>query len=142
MIREALPADLDDLARLATELGYPTNPEQIARRLAALLASPDHAVFVVETAEQAVVGFLHVGIGRTLESEARAEIYGLVVDRDQRNAGLGAELVARAIAWAEERGSAQLRVRSNVVRDEAHRFYERLGFRTTKTQRVFDRPRS
>jgi hypothetical protein len=40
---------------------------------------------------------------------------------------------------AAERGYRKLRVRSNVVREDAHRFYEREGFRRTKTQMVLDR---
>ena len=33
-----------------------------------------------------------------------------------------------------------LRVRSNVVRERTHRFYERLGFARLKTQVAFARP--
>ena len=37
-----------------------------------------------------------------------------------------------------DRGIGSLRVRCNAIRDRAHRFYERLGFQTTKSQKVFD----
>jgi len=33
-----------------------------------------------------------------------------------------------------------VRVRSNVVRERAHRFYERLGFVEVKKQKVLDKP--
>jgi hypothetical protein len=33
----------------------------------------------------------------------------------------------------------RVRVRSNIVRTDARRFYERLGYAVTKTQNVFDR---
>ena len=35
-------------------------------------------------------------------------------------------------------GVRKLRVRSNVVRDEAHRFYPALGFNLAKTQACYD----
>ena len=52
--------------------------------------------------------------------------------------GIGADLVAAAQKWLQARGIGSLRVRCNAVRDRAHRFYERLGFRLTKSQKVFD----
>jgi GNAT superfamily N-acetyltransferase len=84
-------------------------------------------------------GWLHVAEIRTLESEPYAEIVGLVVDASRRSSGIGAFLVQAAIAWAAERGLDEIRVRSNVVRQRAHRFYERLGFDVIKTQKVFRR---
>ena len=38
-----------------------------------------------------------------------------------------------------ERGLARLRVRSNVIRERAHRFYERVGFEKIKAQAVFEK---
>jgi GNAT superfamily N-acetyltransferase len=51
---------------------------------------------------------------------------------------VGKLLVQAAVRWAAERGYAKVRVRSNVVREDAHRFYEREGFQRAKTQAVFD----
>jgi hypothetical protein len=48
-------------------------------------------------------------------------------------------LVERAAVWAREQGLARLRVRSRSERRDAHRFYERLGFRRSKQQQVLDR---
>jgi PhnO protein len=52
---------------------------------------------------------------------------------------VGKLLLEAAVGWAAEQGYGKLRVRSNVVREEAHRFYEREGFQRIKTQAVFDR---
>jgi hypothetical protein len=46
-------------------------------------------------------------------------------------------LVERGEAWARQRGLAAIGVRSNIIRERAHIFYERLGYTVTKTQKVF-----
>ena len=52
----------------------------------------------------------------------------LVVDESRRGLGIGAALVDAALDWAAGQGFDTLRVRSNVVRERTHAFYERLGF--------------
>ena len=79
------------------------------------------------------------GVTVTLESGPSAEIAGLVVDEETRGAGVGARLVAEAEAWAAGAGFARMRVRSNVKRNRARRFYERAGFVVTKRQRNFEK---
>ena len=49
------------------------------------------------------------------------------------------DFVAAAEAWARERGCLAVRVRSNVVRERAHAFYRREGFREIKTQQVLEK---
>lgn len=135
MIREAAASDAAALAALSTQLGYPAKPEEAAKRLAAL--GPGNAILVAEE-EDAVLGWIHVCGIRFFQSPPFAEIGGLVVDEAARGKGVGKLLVQAAVRWAAEQGYGKLRVRSNVVREDAHRFYEREGFRRVKTQAVFD----
>ena len=72
-----------------------------------------------------------------LEDAPFAELAGLVVDDAVRGAGVGAALLNAAEAWARSEGFATMRVRSNVVRERAHRFYEREGYERIKAQAVF-----
>ena len=136
IIREATAADAAALAALSTQLGYPAQPGEAAERLAAL--GPEGAVLVAE-ADGAVLGWIHVCGIRFFQSPPFAEVGGLVVDEAARGKGVGKLLVEAGARWAAERGYRKLRVRSNVVREDAHRFYEREGFRRVKTQAVFDR---
>jgi GNAT superfamily N-acetyltransferase len=64
----------------------------------------------------------------------------LVVDADARRSGAGRSLVAAAERWGAARGLPQIAVRSNVVRAEAHPFYERLGYERWKTQHAYRKP--
>lgn len=136
VIRTAVPADAAVLADLAGQLGYPTSPAEMLERLHGLAAHGRGEVLVAES-EGVVRGWLHVLDVHTLETPAHGEIAGLVVDAGARSRGVGRELVAAAEAWAAAHGLPLLRVRSNVVRERAHRFYERLGFRRVKTSAVF-----
>ena len=45
----------------------------------------------------------------------------------------------KAAAWAREQGCGSLCVRSNVIREDARRFYTGLGFDVIKKQAVFRR---
>ena len=71
------------------------------------------------------------------ETHVFPELADLVVHENARGARVGEALVAEAERWAAGRGCVVMRVRSNVVRERAHRFYERLGYAVFKTQRVF-----
>ena len=136
IVREATSSDAAALAALSTQLGYPTQPAEAAERLAAL--GPSNAVLVAEE-DGAVLGWIHVCGIRFFQSSPFAEIGGLVVDEATRGRGVGKLLVEAAVSWAAEQGYGKIRVRSNVIREDAHRFYEREGFRRVKTQAVFDR---
>ncbi|WP_246211015.1 GNAT family N-acetyltransferase [Vogesella oryzae] len=133
-MRPALPADAAALAALSTELGYPADSSTLAARLAVLLAAPEqHFVHVVEQHDK-VRGWIHGYIRPLLESATCVEIGGLVVAADSRSQGLGAHLLQACEQWAASHGIAELTVRSAEQRLDAHRFYQRHGYRHIKTQ--------
>jgi GNAT superfamily N-acetyltransferase len=80
---------------------------------------------------------LHVSVSHLLESDIRAEVNGLIVAEGQRSAGAGAKLLEAAEDWARRHGCKAMNVRSNVIRDRAHKFYERQGYEHYKTQKAF-----
>jgi GNAT superfamily N-acetyltransferase len=109
-------------------------------RLRGIKPSSQHAVFIVESAKEGVIGWLHVSRQPLLEVEIRAEVNGLVVAEGQRSAGAGARLLAVAEEWARKHGCKGMSVRSNVIRERAHIFYERNGYEHYKTQKSFRKP--
>jgi GNAT superfamily N-acetyltransferase len=136
-VRRADRNDVEALARMAGELGYPSTAVQVRDRFAAVEGNPQYATFVAVAGNGQVVGWIQLAEVHSLESDPRAEITGLVVDSMHRGGGVGSVLVGRGQAWAAERGLAVVGVRSNIVRDRAHQFYLRLGYAVAKTQRVF-----
>lgn len=135
-IRRALATDADAIARLTSELGYPTSADEIRKRLAALLPRDTQFIAVAENAG-GVVGWVAAEERMLLESGRRAELVGLIVAPSDRRGGIGAELVQDAESWALGRGLESIFVRSNVLREEAHPFYERLGYTRKKTQHAY-----
>lgn len=136
-IRPMRASDLDAVHALNAQLGYPGDLETTRARIDAVLASPIADGYVAEDEEGRVVGWAHVFTAPFIESGPVAELGGLVVEASRRGEGIGAALVARAEAWARERGLRQISLRCNVVREETHRFYARLGFEIQKTQHKF-----
>lgn len=140
MIRPAGHGDASSIAALTTQLGYPTTAAEMQARLAHALASPMDAVFVAVSTHGVVTGWIHIIERHLLEAPPFCEIMGLVVDESARGRGVGAELTAAAERWATGRGVGVMRVRSNVVRERAHAFYVRNGYREKKRQAVLDKP--
>lgn len=138
IVRPAEPRDVGALAALTGELGYPTSADAMASRFAAVRDDDRNAVFVADD-DGACIGWIHVSVVESIESDTFAEIRGLVVSEARRGAGAGAALVTRAEEWAREKGCAKVRVRSNLIRERTHRFYERLGYRVVKSQKVFEK---
>ena len=136
-IRRARRGDADRIALLTGQLGYPTSPKAMRKRLESVLASNAGACFVAETGQQGVIGWIHVSVTPLLETERCAEVNGLVVDEHARSAGTGRLLLDAAERWAKKMRCAGISVRCNVLRERAHGFYLRHGYQHFKTQKAF-----
>ena len=136
-IRAAQATDYARMAELAGQLSYPSTPEEIARRLQGMNSAAGAAVFVAELETGEIAGWIAVFVYRTVEADARAEVSGLVVDERFRSQRAGERLLARAEEWARAAGCQAIGLRSNVIRERAHAFYERHGYTHVKTQKAF-----
>jgi GNAT superfamily N-acetyltransferase len=136
-VRKAETRDADMIAMLSLQLGYDTSSEEIKRRLLTISKNKENCVFV-GLCDAEVAGWVHAFASLRLESEIFVEIGGLVVDARHRKKGLGALLFEEVRNWAKGIHYSKLRVRSNVIRNESHRFYEGLGFTLIKEQKVFE----
>ena len=135
-IRPARAVDAAALADLTTQLGYPTRAPELAERLA-MLDGEEHVLFVAAGEEDQALGWIHVAIEVGLEHGRSAVIRGVVVDEGHRNDGIGVALLQAGEGWARDRGVNRMVVRSRIVRERAHRFYEREGYALEKTSHVF-----
>ncbi len=109
-------------------------------RLSHVKPAGANAVLVAETSDGKVIGWLHVSVSYLLEVPLRAEINSLVVSEGQRSKGAGARLLDAAEKWSRKKKCLSMNVRSNVIRERAHEFYERNGYEHYKTQKSFRKP--
>jgi len=137
VIRAARPGDYARMAQLAGQLTYESSADDIARRVRGMNGSAEHAVFVAESEEAGVLGWIGLCVLHMVEADARAEVSGLVVDERTRSKGVGRLLLDRGEEWAREKGCSQIGLRTNVIRERAHAFYERQGYKHVKTQKTY-----
>jgi GNAT superfamily N-acetyltransferase len=133
----------DDVARIAAliMLGAPTqtmSPAEIEAEsahhdyldaFAQIEASAHNALFVAEQAG-AVMGTFQVTLipGLVARGRLRAKFESVHVAPEHRGQGIGAIMIAHALAFARESGAGMAELTSNKSRTDAHRFYVRLGF--------------
>lgn len=138
-VREAGSRDLERIAALFGQLGYPNDPARLAARFAAADSAAPAANMQVLVADDggSVAGVAVVHVVTPLHVPDRwALLSALVVDDARRSAGTGAALMRAAEEWAVAHGCAQLELSSNVARTRAHQFYERQGYREKRVRFV------
>ncbi|HET9468398.1 MAG TPA: GNAT family N-acetyltransferase [Vicinamibacterales bacterium] len=136
-VRQMRPEDAGAVAKLVTQLGYPSTEDEIRRRYDLIKDRWDARLLVAQHAGTSIVGWVHVQALYLLETDARAEIFGLVVADTARGTGVGRRLMEAAEEWALVRGFNVMGLRSNYLRIEAQGFYEHLGYKVVKTQNAF-----
>ena len=97
-------------------------------------ADPGELLIVADDAGEAV-GTLQLSIipGLARKGALRGQIEAVRIRASHRGSGLGGELMRWAIDESRRRGCALVQLTSDVTREDAHRFYERLGFAPSHT---------
>jgi GNAT superfamily N-acetyltransferase len=138
LIRPYADGDLGALAELVTALGYPSTPEQLAKRMQTIETRPEHATFVVER-DGRIIAWVGVVVAPTYEHDAPVcRITGLTVADDVRRSGVGRRLMERAESWARESGAERMSLTSHLRRADAHAFYRGIGYQDTGLRFVKD----
>jgi len=137
VIRKANVNDAVPLSPLCSQLGYPAADEEMRIRLQDILNDGEHAIFVAVLTSGQVVGWVHVFIYKLFHTDFMAEVAGLVVDKACRKQGIGRSLMETVESWAKEKDCVIVSLRSNVIRKEAHVFYQGIGYDLVKEQYTF-----
>jgi GNAT superfamily N-acetyltransferase len=135
-VRKIMAEDVAEITVLSHQLGYLISTQQSMQNINALMQSEHHAVFVA--VDKKVIGWIGVSYNISLESPPMCEIHGLVIHEQYRNKGIGKMLVEKAKEWSTSKGINKLRLRCNIKRTDAHRFYINAGFTEIKQQKVFE----
>jgi GNAT superfamily N-acetyltransferase len=136
-IRRAQAADVPEIVALIAndQLGVkrerPGDPRYLLA-FAEIDADPNQLLAVLDNGGE-VVGTLQLTFtpGLSRLGMKRATIEAVRVRDDQRGSGLGQRFIEWAIEQARENGCGLVQLTTDASREDAHRFYERLGFKAS-----------
>ena len=127
-LRNAVPADADDVAHLLAELGYPCDRDDAIEHIAAILGN-DRQALVVARRDGAVCGLIALDFMYYLPlGTTTCRVTALVVTPTAQGLGIGRALLKEAERRARSSGAARIELTSGSQRTEAHAFYRACGY--------------
>jgi len=130
-IRDARLSDAPALAALMCELGYETSNAEMRQRLESILTDPRFRTFVAEI-DNTVYGMIGTLAHASHEhNDLSGKIIALVVSKKRRRGGIGRTLIAAAEKDFAKRKVTRVSLTTRFTREEAHQFYEALGYSRT-----------
>ena len=138
-LTNATLADATSLTSIISySLDYTVSIEVVSQRIEKILQRDDHLLLVAKIDDQ-VVGFCHGYLRLLTEVVEAIEIGGLAVTEEHRGKGVAKQLVTAIEDWAKTMGCSQVVLASNIIRTNAHAFYEHLGYKKIKQQFAFEK---
>lgn len=138
--RIAIEHDLDTIVKMLANdpLGSKREryeqplPESYRNAFQAISSDPNNEL-IVACHNNEVIGVQQITFTPFLTHQGgwRATIEGVRTLSTERGKGIGSELIRYAIQRAKERGCHLIQLTTDKQREEALRFYERLGFEAT-----------
>jgi ribosomal protein S18 acetylase RimI-like enzyme len=124
-------SDAPTLAPLMCELGYETTNTEMRQRLKSILIDARFRTFVAEI-DNTVCGMIGTLTHASHEhNDLSGKIIALVVSKKRRRTGIGRALIAAAEKDFAKRRVTRMSLTTRFTREEAHRFYEALGYSRT-----------
>ena len=138
--RRARRTDLPSIVRMLAddELGSQRErvenplPEPYYTAFEQINKDPNHELIVAEK-DGEVIGTLHLMFLPSISFQGglRAQIESVRVDKRFQNRGIGSQMMKWAMERARQRGAQMVQLTTHKSRLDAHRFYERLGFKSS-----------
>lgn len=127
-IRDAELNDAAELAALMCELGYETGYTEMETRLKLILSNPAYKTFV-SMLDGSVCGMIGTVAYPSYEhNDPGGRILALVTSSAMRRRGIARALVATAEKDFAQRGIRRIALNTQLTRQDAHKFYESLGY--------------
>jgi GNAT superfamily N-acetyltransferase len=107
-------------------------PDSYQQAFETIHNDPNHELIVAELDGQ-IVGTLHLMFLPSLSYQGglRAQVESVRVDKKFQNQTIGSQMMNHAIQQAKIRGAHLMQLTTHQTRTDAHRFYERLGFKAS-----------
>ena len=84
-----------------------------------------------------IIGFVHAQMYESFYSDLGLNILGLAVNPDFQGRGIGTKLMNKLEEYAVDNNISFVRLNSVMKREEAHNFYEHIGYTCDKVQKRF-----
>lgn len=136
--RQATQADLPEIVRMLADdfLGSTREryenplPESYLKAFEEIAADKNNELIVAEK-DGVLVGTLQLTFTPSISFQGgkRATVESVRVDTKYRGQGIGRELMIYAIERARRENCVSMQLTTNADRQDAHRFYENLGFK-------------
>jgi GNAT superfamily N-acetyltransferase len=131
--------DAGAVRSLLAELGYALSEEGVRENIRRLADGTMDRTWVAEEAGR-ILGIVSVHLTPLFHAPGHAgRITSLVVHGPARGRGIGRALVEQAEAFCWRAGCDRLELTTGDHRHDAHRFYERLGYRIQSRRYIKDR---
>jgi GNAT superfamily N-acetyltransferase len=127
-IRPATESDLPVLIRLLSQLTSITieNAEPVFRKMASYPSYHAYLAFIDDVAIGTFSLLMMDNLGH--DSTPIAILENVVVDKAMRRSGIGQQMMKFAESTSKEYGCYKMLLASNMTLNDAHHFYESLGF--------------
>jgi len=127
-IRVAEINDAAAVAQLMCELGYETTKSEMVARLERIATDERYRTFVAVFDDE-VCGMIGTLTSLSYEhNDLGGRILALVTLRTMRRHGIGRALIAIAEKDFAQRGIRRVALNTSLTRNDAHEFYESLGY--------------
>lgn len=139
MIREVQITDAPAIKALCRDaLGYDADLDLVRQQIGKLCRDPKHHSFVyLDPSTQALLGYVEVEVYDCFYSPTGLNVLGLAVLEDAQGQGIGKQLMTFLEAWARDHAYPFIRLNSALHREDAHAFYQKLGYDGQKLQKRF-----
>lgn len=139
MIRQPSMNDTQMLAAICHDaLGHHTSADILSKKIAALSDRSEYYIRVFQDeVTHEVKGFIQAQKYELLYGDNGWNIIALAVLPSCQNNGIGKALLTALEQHAAARGDAFIRLNSRTDRQQAHGFYEHMGYTCDKEQKRF-----
>ena len=140
MFREINTADAQEVAKICkAALGYDVDVENVKRQIEKLTNDKKQHIIIGYEDENTrkIIGFVHAQMYESFYSDLGLNILGLAVNPDFQGRGIGGKLMKKLEDYSIDNNISFIRLNSAMKREDAHNFYERIGYTCDKVQKRF-----
>ena len=140
MFRGINTSDTQEIAEICkAALGYDVDVENVKKQIEKLTNDKNQHIIIgyEDETTRKIIGFVHAQMYESFYSDLGLNILGLAVNPDFQGRGIGRKLMNELENYAVDNNISFIRLNSAMKREEAHKFYEHIGYTCDKVQKRF-----